>query len=420
MRIVSPNWFDAPGDTVDKSNGVSAIAKNIVYIRDAVDKIVPDYTDEQKMFATACIDLFKHLDSGKLKVNMISKAVRDNQENILSVKNVSVSCDEHLSYSETFHQNCILSLQVVSFASFLNHSNPQHAIDFTIEHVKDIKDAVYAVTNRPSGSKKNTVLQIVTMYFQDDNFVELVENYQSEDFLITFQRKVRQTYLSSIPEKVVLDLDSKTSDNQIQNEQHAAPDVPAVGNVSPAPVDAPQEKSSAPVSQEDVLKDSNMPKDVEVAEPSPSQISKRSLAMRNALIITSVISCILLVYSSIITFYPHAAEKLSAVATGSETYEEKYKKLKKKYDTLMEDSDGVNSANSDLIDQIIESNDKYADNSEDYYDGDSYYDPVVYITDTGDKYHRSDCRYLNKSKIKTHLSSVEDFYDPCTVCNPPQ
>lgn len=47
-------------------------------------------------------------------------------------------------------------------------------------------------------------------------------------------------------------------------------------------------------------------------------------------------------------------------------------------------------------------------------------DPLVYITNTGDKYHRSTCRFLKDSKIEKHLSEVIGSYGPCGVCNPPQ
>ncbi len=46
---------------------------------------------------------------------------------------------------------------------------------------------------------------------------------------------------------------------------------------------------------------------------------------------------------------------------------------------------------------------------------------TVYITDTGAKYHRGNCRYLSHSK---HAISLEDAiaqgYTPCKVCKPPQ
>lgn len=46
-------------------------------------------------------------------------------------------------------------------------------------------------------------------------------------------------------------------------------------------------------------------------------------------------------------------------------------------------------------------------------------DPIVYITDTGSKYHRADCRTLKDSKIEKHLSEVIGSYQPCGVCKPP-
>lgn len=46
---------------------------------------------------------------------------------------------------------------------------------------------------------------------------------------------------------------------------------------------------------------------------------------------------------------------------------------------------------------------------------------VVYITNTGKKYHSDGCRYLSKSKIPIDLSKAKnDGYEPCSVCNPPQ
>lgn len=47
-------------------------------------------------------------------------------------------------------------------------------------------------------------------------------------------------------------------------------------------------------------------------------------------------------------------------------------------------------------------------------------DPIVYITNTGGKYHRAGCRFLKQSQIEKHLSEVKGSYGPCGVCNPPQ
>lgn len=44
---------------------------------------------------------------------------------------------------------------------------------------------------------------------------------------------------------------------------------------------------------------------------------------------------------------------------------------------------------------------------------------TVYITRTGAKYHRGDCRYLHSSKIKTTLADAKLSYTACSVCRPP-
>ncbi len=45
---------------------------------------------------------------------------------------------------------------------------------------------------------------------------------------------------------------------------------------------------------------------------------------------------------------------------------------------------------------------------------------VVYVTKTGEKYHRESCRYLSRSKIKTTLVEAKRRgYTPCKVCKPP-
>lgn len=46
---------------------------------------------------------------------------------------------------------------------------------------------------------------------------------------------------------------------------------------------------------------------------------------------------------------------------------------------------------------------------------------TVYVTATGEKYHRAGCRYLKKSKIPISLSEAKaSGYEPCKVCNPPR
>ena len=46
---------------------------------------------------------------------------------------------------------------------------------------------------------------------------------------------------------------------------------------------------------------------------------------------------------------------------------------------------------------------------------------VVYVTRTGEKYHRGGCRYLSKSQIPMTLQDAKaSGYTPCSVCNPPR
>ena len=43
----------------------------------------------------------------------------------------------------------------------------------------------------------------------------------------------------------------------------------------------------------------------------------------------------------------------------------------------------------------------------------------VYITKTGEKYHRKDCRYLRYSSIEIELKEAKKTgYTPCSVCRP--
>lgn len=46
---------------------------------------------------------------------------------------------------------------------------------------------------------------------------------------------------------------------------------------------------------------------------------------------------------------------------------------------------------------------------------------TVYVTRTGEKYHRSSCSYLSQSKIAISLEeAIEDGYTPCSRCDPPE
>jgi len=43
---------------------------------------------------------------------------------------------------------------------------------------------------------------------------------------------------------------------------------------------------------------------------------------------------------------------------------------------------------------------------------------TVYVTKTGTKYHRADCRHLSKSKIPISLEDAKKRYSPCKDCKP--
>lgn len=46
---------------------------------------------------------------------------------------------------------------------------------------------------------------------------------------------------------------------------------------------------------------------------------------------------------------------------------------------------------------------------------------IVYITETGQKYHTADCSYLKKTPTGLDLvEALEQGYEPCSRCNPPQ
>jgi micrococcal nuclease len=45
---------------------------------------------------------------------------------------------------------------------------------------------------------------------------------------------------------------------------------------------------------------------------------------------------------------------------------------------------------------------------------------TVYVTNSGERYHREHCRSLRRSRIAVSLQdAVRSGYEPCTICNPP-
>ena len=46
---------------------------------------------------------------------------------------------------------------------------------------------------------------------------------------------------------------------------------------------------------------------------------------------------------------------------------------------------------------------------------------IVYITESGEKYHRADCPHLGSSKKEITLKEAKERgYTPCKACNPPE
>jgi hypothetical protein len=43
----------------------------------------------------------------------------------------------------------------------------------------------------------------------------------------------------------------------------------------------------------------------------------------------------------------------------------------------------------------------------------------VYVTDTGEKYHREGCQYLRKSSRQMTLKAALVTHTPCSACKPP-
>lgn len=55
------------------------------------------------------------------------------------------------------------------------------------------------------------------------------------------------------------------------------------------------------------------------------------------------------------------------------------------------------------------------------YSQDASVSDYIYVTGSGEKYHRSDCRYVNDSSERISLEdAIDRGYTPCSVCNPPR
>jgi competence protein ComEC len=84
--------------------------------------------------------------------------------------------------------------------------------------------------------------------------------------------------------------------------------------------------------------------------------------------------------------------------------------VNKKASTIQENAPPATDATSTVTEDNTSST---ADSNDD--------EIIVYITDTGKKYHTSNCRFVNKSKYAITLKEAkEKGYTPCKVCDPPQ
>lgn len=70
-------------------------------------------------------------------------------------------------------------------------------------------------------------------------------------------------------------------------------------------------------------------------------------------------------------------------------------------ETIETDTDG-NSVNKDTIQSMQPDNESI----------------IVYVTQTGSKYHVENCSSLPKSKIEISLEEAIKKYEPCSMCNP--
>ncbi len=46
-------------------------------------------------------------------------------------------------------------------------------------------------------------------------------------------------------------------------------------------------------------------------------------------------------------------------------------------------------------------------------------DGKIYVTKSGSKYHRGNCRFVGKSRIPISLADAKERYSACAVCKPP-
>ncbi len=141
--------------------------------------------------------------------------------------------------------------------------------------------------------------------------------------------------------------------------------------------------------------------------------------------------------SSKVAEYEENAAKFDAQITELSEYRDTYKELEEKYNSLKVDYDKISAENASLKEKSQSTASTSANtasntasntsaqsaatssggNSGTSATSDKSY--TVYITNTGNKYHSSGCRYLKKSKISISKdSAISKGYSACSVCNP--
>lgn len=123
-------------------------------------------------------------------------------------------------------------------------------------------------------------------------------------------------------------------------------------------------------------------------------------------------------------------EQLSTIASLEEQIQELQKAAEPEAIPDPEDDEDV--ADHDEYDDDDTYSDDYSDEDEQAYDEQVYYDDcdtgfadteediLVYITNSGERYHRATCSSLSHSSYEVTLSEAMDAgYTPCKNCHPP-
>lgn len=106
----------------------------------------------------------------------------------------------------------------------------------------------------------------------------------------------------------------------------------------------------------------------------------------------------------------YARDKFEKLEQEYESIQIEYNNLKNQYDTLKQQTNGfvVSEDLQNALDEMRE---------------DGIKSQLVYVTQSGEKYHNEWCRYVHNPSIEFAMpleQAVEEGYEPCSVCNPPR